>query len=67
MALTISIPFGVETHDKAIYLRPGAAQVVLPPPDPTMIREIGSGAAEGSGGTPGADEVKAKEQELFSQ
>ena len=59
MALTIWIPFGVETRDLNVYLRPG--QVQLPPPNSRMPVEVGSDTdAEAE-----IDPVEKREGELF--
>ena len=58
MALTIWIPFGVETRDLNVYLRGGAIE--LPPPDVRLPHEGGESVPVGTD-----DEVGRREKQLF--
>lgn len=63
MALTIWIPFGVETRDVNVYLR--AAETGLPPPSRQLPQEV-SGAGLNSTTAPVSEEdIQQRERELF--
>lgn len=66
MALTISIPFGVETRDANIYLGP-AARAVMPPPSPMLPHEVApaAGPVAGAPVDPLPPAVRDRERELF--